>query len=345
MITALAHVQQRRATTATATATTNEDTLSTMLPPPTALTTAFSDGSLSLWILSNKEDAWTEFVLARGGLEGQKTRSITAVDACWISPTKLAIVTASSAGASYYECEVAADDLAVRAFASRSLWASTAVKTVSLRGNDDTLGLLVLLGTAAPRHNRIHVFHRTRIDTSTNENETLGLHYVGGLSGHEDWITCMDWSPATEQSVVLASGSQDARIRLWRFVTTKEDAILPEGIAPVAILMEDIDNEEDGVLDKQAEEEEEEGEARMEIWQSGGLVTRVTLEALLMGHEEMVTDVSWHPSPKITYGEDLLLISSSMDRSIFLWTAGEDGIWTPLSRGNDSFLQSFALLL
>jgi elongator complex protein 2 len=168
---------------------------------------------------------------------------------------------------------------------------------------------------------------------------------MGGLSGHEDWITCMDWSPATEQSTVLASGSQDTRIRLWRFVTTKEDGILREGSAPTAIVIEDIDDEEDGVISKEEEEEEEEGEARMEIWQLGGRVTRVTLEALLLGHEEMVTDVSWHPSPKATYGEDLLLISSSMDRSIFLWTAGEDGIWTPLSRGKDSFLQYIVLLV
>lgn len=36
------------------------------------------------------------------------------------------------------------------------------------------------------------------------------------LSGHEDWIRCLDFQqPSEEQPLVLASGSQDGNIRLW----------------------------------------------------------------------------------------------------------------------------------
>ena len=68
------------------------------------------------------------------------------------------------------------------------------------------------------------------------------------------------------------------------------------------------------------------------------------VEALLIGHEEMVTSVAWHPNPKKFFDRDLILFSSSMDRSIFLWCTtndngasngasdGVDGVWTPFAR-------------
>ena len=75
-----------------------------------------------------------------------------------------------------------------------------------------------------------------------------------------------------------------------------------------------------------AEEEDglEEGESRS--------VTSVYLEALLVGHEEPVTSISWHPCRKSIYGRDLILISSSMDRTILVWGEHESGILTPISR-------------
>lgn len=70
------------------------------------------------------------------------------------------------------------------------------------------------------------------------------------------------------------------------------------------------------------------------------LKTSVYLEALLIGHEEMVTSVAWHPNPRAIYNQDMILVSSSMDRSIFLWSNSNsneendvnDGVWTPISR-------------
>jgi elongator complex protein 2 len=136
---------------------------------------------------------------------------------------------------------------------------------------------------------------------------------------------------------MLATGSQDARIRLWKFTTVIQDNLMVDTSNAAPNLLNQAGNDDSSGSetgeDKQAAEEEEEGEARMEIFQDKR-VTRVTLEALLLGHEEMVTGVSWHPNPKEIYDEDLVLISSSMDRSILLWTSAlDDGIWTPLTRG------------
>jgi elongator complex protein 2 len=58
----------------------------------------------------------------------------------------------------------------------------------------------------------------------------------------------------------------------------------------------------------------------------------ITLEALLMGHEAGVTNITW--SPSLT---DPLLLSTSSDNSIILWTpssnsTAKDGIWVPEQR-------------
>lgn len=57
------------------------------------------------------------------------------------------------------------------------------------------------------------------------------------MPGHADWIRCLHFSPALsiaaasssgsdykEGDIILASGSQDSYIRLWRFTVTLEAA-------------------------------------------------------------------------------------------------------------------------
>ena len=70
-----------------------------------------------------------------------------------------------------------------------------------------------------------------------------------------------------------------------------------------------------------------EGEARLEILHGKNLLTSVYLEALLIGHEEMVTSVAWHPDPMSLYNEDLILVSGSMDRTIFIWSCTDGGLY------------------
>lgn len=155
--------------------------------------------------------------------------------------------------------------------------------------------------------------------------------YQGNVLGHLDWVTCLSFLDLEEGGWMLASGSQDARIRLWR--------IHP----PAPIDDDDDDNvvvgsnsaggEQDPFLQQDDSEEEEEDDeddeedgdaARMHIRFSCGnggsagslYESGVTLEALLIGHEEMITAVQWRPQSS----SSPCLISSSMDRSILLWT-------------------------
>ncbi len=238
------------------------------------------------------------------------------------------------------------------------------IATGSRDNNNENIKGIFLVGTAAPRHNKIHVFETsTEISGSQSKNEyACAPKYSGSLTGHEDWITCFDWSksfvstlmdgPQNEGTDIypsdaycyLASGSQDARIRLWKWVTTETSDTGAFGAAEskqadttITDLEEDDEEEED--------DEVIEGEARLDIRHSNitgnhESTTSVYLEALLIGHEEMVTSVSWHPNPKKVFDRDLILFSSSMDRSIFIWcttngnttTDGGDGVWTPFAR-------------
>ena len=230
--------------------------------------------------------------------------------------------------------------------------------------NKNSFGMF-LVGTAAPRHNKIHVLV---VPPGSLENaiQTAPI-YSGSLTGHEDWITCFDWTknisttpintssdqgfdskqPSTE-CCYLASGSQDGVIRLWKWVTTttKMTAARTTSVEKDAGDFSNPIVSDDDDIDLDLEEEEIEGEARLEITQPSNyyeLTTSVYLEALLIGHEDMVTSVAWHPDPKKLYDQDLILVSASMDRSIFLWSSsGEsdcnnvgnnsDGAWLPIAR-------------
>lgn len=280
----------------------------------------------------------------------------------------------------------------------------TAVCTVQWHYFSSTKNLCLLVGTAAPRHNKIHI-HQIRNqgqkprDNFHNYEKEHGLraprliHYVGALVGHEDWITCFDWwepllerlddddavvdrqrtvdivsstrtnaaatSPTSVSSStchpLLASGSQDCKIRLWMFrshqtktmvgkmTTSNADSTLNDAeectdVTHSTNIDKDHSDGENSVHDHHdADEDDEEGESRLEMItqvtdSDHTIITSITLEALLIGHEESVTSVIWHPNPQDLYGHDQLLISSSLDRSILLWGSSDEGIWVPLTR-------------
>ncbi len=302
----------------------------------------FTDGTISTWRRSsdkdNDKDKWTESIMVRADdPEFWDGRSITDIGGIQETNDGYCLVTCSSGGAFQYRSLSSSSSSSSLSVPTGTLTRTqllpipaNTVRFHNLASNDDVT--LLLIGTAAPRHNKIHVF------VLYDEQENPSTHYCGALAGHEDWITCFDWCSIGNVDH-LASGSQDARIRLWKFTTTNTPTIATATAAsflPVNMnapdLEEDlgIDGDEDDD-DDDDEEEIEEGESRLEVVVPGKSQTSVTLEALLIGHEERVTAVSWHPNPKPIYGDDLILISSSMDRCIFIW-AEVSGIWAPISR-------------
>lgn len=356
-------------------------------PTSTIILCGFSDGTITSWerYASNTQPQWKETILLTAEDSDCDGRAITDIGGIQYyghgdnhnstNSLSLNVIACSSGGAVQYHFTGGGQSLTATTTTTSETNSTTStlqrekytllttpanvVKYHTLQHNHSADTTLVLIGTAAPRHNKIHVFldraasHFTNdrvaatISSSNNNFHTdhNALVHCGSLVGHEDWITCFDWFHLTKDSTslgedyYLASGSQDARIRLWKFTATPiansdttvtEQPILESNVLEVKDSNGNEDDEDEDDQDEKDEAEMEEGESRLEI-NVGNTQISVFLEALLIGHEERVTSVAWHPNPKPIYGEDLILVSSSMDRSIFIWSELA-GIWSPISR-------------
>ena len=291
----------------------------------TTIICGFTDGTVSTWRRQNNKH-WIETVLVKADDHDHwDGRSVTDIAGMQKQHDQYCIVTCSSGGAVQYLVQLTS----TKEISSmeRTHLISTPANAVRIHNVASQPNVsLLLVGSAAPRNNKIHVF---AMYSDVANSAVLLTHYSGALSGHEDWVTCFDWR-STGSVDHLASGSQDARIRLWKFSTiSSPDSILVENhqIPELSTTTEGGDDEEED----NHEVEVDEGESRLEVVVPHTSKTSVTLEALLIGHEEGVTSVAWHPNPKPIYGEDMILVSSSMDRSIFIWSE-VSGIWAPVSR-------------
>lgn len=147
------------------------------------------------------------------------------------------------------------------------------------------------------------------------------LQQLLALEGHRGWVrglafeprqrasTSQDAAPST-CSLLLASASQDQRIRLWEITASALSAAHCEG---------------DG-------------------FQAAGAQCTYTVrfDALLIGHEDWVTSVQWTRVPQDRSCDDsardaayeLLLVSSSMDNALIGWkkSASGSGAWLPSLR-------------
>lgn len=168
------------------------------------------------------------------------------------------------------------------------------------------------------------------------------------LEGHEDWVRALAFtsypssSSSSASDLLLASGSQDNYIRLWRVSATPNQPETVNGRQGDGLDMLDeferkLAGEAGGQISTKAHVLVIEDAGRHischldAIWVLMGRTLRynITLEALLIGHEAGLTDLHWSPpqpsSPPI-------LLSSACDNSMIIWSpsapsALEDGIW------------------
>ncbi|KAF7301320.1 hypothetical protein MIND_00697100 [Mycena indigotica] len=158
------------------------------------------------------------------------------------------------------------------------------------------------------------------------------------LQGHEDWVKCLAFVEDGEQTLVLASGSQDATIRLWKIEpmakrqeSQSSDPLADELLDAFEASLGDLADAEEGgrqislkrhiVTVKQDE--------------SNSSQYSITFDALLIGHEAGVTSLSWR-----TISKESTLLSTSTDSSLILWSpstiqAAETTIWVSQQRFGD----------
>ncbi|KAG0149428.1 hypothetical protein CROQUDRAFT_39802 [Cronartium quercuum f. sp. fusiforme G11] len=184
---------------------------------------------------------------------------------------------------------------------------------------------------------------------------TLSLQRVCSLPGHTDWVRCLDVviDPNNPQDVLLASGSQDGYIRLWRCTKACDTTSVVNGETKcggtISTVNGSIVDDPFKALDELTQTLKDEGKipivsasrsdqnsrhlshlkVEMKKYRiplpSGRPAWNMTSEAVLFGHEGWVTNVHWAIGPDT----DVQLISTSSDRSMILWkpSADHNGIW------------------
>jgi len=137
------------------------------------------------------------------------------------------------------------------------------------------------------------------------------------LKAHTDWIRSLDFSlPICNDevnSILLVSSSQDKGIRIWKMtlrgsLTNNQGTYRKEEISLASYI---------------------EGPVLV----AGSSSYQISLESLLIGHEDWVYSVEWQP-PSITsveettYHQPQSILSASMDKTMMIWQPErKTGIW------------------
>uniref|UniRef100_A0A0E0AX08 Elongator complex protein 2 n=1 Tax=Oryza glumipatula TaxID=40148 RepID=A0A0E0AX08_9ORYZ len=135
------------------------------------------------------------------------------------------------------------------------------------------------------------------------------------LKGHSDWIRSLDFSlpvmmGSEVHSLFLVSSSQDRTIRIWKM---NSDAV---SSAHTTSRKEDI-----GIASY----------IEGPLFVSGNTHYQVSLESLLVGHEDWVYSVEWQPPTLLTDDEahqPMSILSASMDKMMMIWKPEKNtGLW------------------
>lgn len=145
------------------------------------------------------------------------------------------------------------------------------------------------------------------------------------LMGHEDWIKCLQFVVQSEnKDFILASGSQDRYVRLWRLKLNE--------------FIDDSDEDPNKlILLSNKQYKFQYGDNKRAAF---------SFEALIMGHDDWISGIQWHPSYKYqkrssaslssgsTQAEQKLqLLTATADTALMIWEMDEEsGIWVCVSR-------------
>ncbi|KAI0523220.1 hypothetical protein KFK09_005614 [Dendrobium nobile] len=138
------------------------------------------------------------------------------------------------------------------------------------------------------------------------------------LKAHMDWIRSLDFSlpiclDGGKKSLLLVSSSQDKTIRIWKL-----------SLRGSSSYSEVPNRKEDIGLTSFIEGP---------LFLAGNMSYQVSLESLLVGHEDWVYSVMWHPPLSATSNgvecyQPLSILSASMDKTMMIWKPEKiTGIW------------------
>ncbi|KAK9371011.1 WD40-repeat-containing domain protein [Lipomyces kononenkoae] len=168
------------------------------------------------------------------------------------------------------------------------------------------------------------------------------------LKGHEDWVHGLAFKHFRDDVLYLASGSQDRYIRLWKVVSmsqyekTHESSTLSMSdplLSNTIYRFHLAPRPDSGPLEDSATALYISSPlSRPASWQTTNSNREddmseyaIVFDALLMGHDDWIFSLAWHPNPN-----DMRLLSASADSTLMIWTPDEaSGIWASQARLGD----------
>ncbi|XP_057757735.1 elongator complex protein 2 [Arachis stenosperma] len=265
-----------------------------------------ADGAIILWELSLIDGKWRE-VLQVPKLH---KKGVTCISGIMLSQTEALFASTSSDGTiCLWELvfpPTRNGDCKLSLLDSFSIGSKSMV-TLSMTELPGTGGQIVL--ATGGLDNKIHLYCGGR---------TGKLVHACELKGHTDWIRSLDFSLPVSingdaNNIFLVSSSQDKCIRIWKMalrssITTGKGIYKKEEISLLSYI---------------------EGPVLV----AGSSSFQISLESLLIGHEDWVYSVQWQPPlvdsvERDAYYQPQSILSASMDKTMMIWQPEKNsGVW------------------
>ncbi|XP_077515117.1 elongator complex protein 2 [Amblyomma americanum] len=232
--------------------------------------------------------------------------AVTTADALYTLPAADASMIVASAGGDFF----------IRIWEVDAGFTTRCVQEINLKGNFAMdVRMCFLPSSSVPllayggNDMMIHCYYR---------DSTAGFLKCHTLHGHEDWVRGIAFETCADNSIFIASCSQDSVIRIWKILPNSEnESVTGDSIADEIKLQE----------------------ATFTATVDGSPQTfAVGLETVLSGHEGWVYSISW--CPVTSQGEDGCelhsLLSASMDKTVVVWEPDTlSGLWLDKARFGD----------
>ncbi|XP_059649673.1 elongator complex protein 2 [Cornus florida] len=262
-----------------------------------------ADGVIILWELSLADKKW-RYVLQ---VPQPHEKGVTCINGIMVSQTDAIFASTSSDGTvCLWEVvfpSISGGDCKLSCLESLYVGSKpmVALSLAELPGNT---GYLVL--AMGGLDNKIHLYCGERTGKFVRACE---------LKGHTDWLRSLDlslpiWTNGEANSLLLVSSSQDRSIRIWKMALRNSPAnsIRKEKISLASYI--------DGP-----------------VLVAGSSSYQISLESLLIGHDDWVYSVEWQPPTNssiegIACYQPQSILSASMDKTMMIWQPEKNtGIW------------------
>uniref|UniRef100_L7M717 Elongator complex protein 2 n=1 Tax=Rhipicephalus pulchellus TaxID=72859 RepID=L7M717_RHIPC len=264
----------------------------------TALLSTSVDKTVTIW--AKKDDRF----IPAARLVGHED-AVTTADALYSAPSSNDLIVASAGG-----------DFSIRIWEVDAEFTTKCVQEINLKGNFAMdIRMCFLPSTCVPlmayggNDMMVHCYYK---------DSTVGFVKCHTLYGHEDWVRGISFKECADDSVFIASCSQDSVIRIWKISPCRDDEMVNSNSTPGEIKLR--------------------GSMFTATLNESSRAFDVGLETVLSGHEGWVYSVHWCPAT--SQGEDggelHSLLSASMDKTVVVWEPDSStGLWLDKARFGD----------